>query len=398
MKKIQYIPFIFCLGICALTAGCGYTGTADASKQKPEGKAAAEELSDLAFEQEDAYQQMALYIQEGLRTYDIEGTYQVYFGELGKSVCEILLEGENEWWEERISCSYDAENGWYTFRGEYEPIFRENPFIWEQLAEDSDYVKKMRENYVYSTQISKNQDIVSNIHYHSENGPVECDIWKMVPDTENSYVTPYFLRPYLYTYYDDRMKIYITIEYPQICLKDDVLEGKINEALKNAFFYSYDYDDEESRLNPREQTYGEITRNYVITRLDEAFFSMRIFEYNNSRGANHPNKLERGITVDMKTGEVLCLQDVISGGWTPVSLLDTGAFHCISPEIDEENWMRQVRESWEHDRYAELSSLDSKFYLTQDGLGLITEVSRYYGPIEASFEELGLELEIDAGG
>lgn len=137
MKKLRYVISLICsLAVCALAAGCGQTT-----------------------EQEDAYQQMAMYIQEGFRTYGIEGTYQAYFEEIKEIediYCDILLEGENEWWEERISGSYDAETGWYTFEGVYEPIFAENVpegNPWGHLKEDSDFVTNMRENYVYSAQL-----------------------------------------------------------------------------------------------------------------------------------------------------------------------------------------------------------------------------------------------------
>ena len=103
----------------------------------------------------------------------------------------------------------------------------------------------------------------------------------------------------------------------------------------------------------------------------------------------------------MQTGEVLQLRDVIGDDWTPLSLLDTGAFQCLwvwkdGNENDEESsewWLQSVREQWENnDRYGSLDALDSDFYLTQDGLGLITFVSRYYNPIEAKFEDLGVEF------
>lgn len=214
----------------------------------------------------------------------------------------------------------------------------------------------------------------------------------MTPDTVGSY----FLRTHLYTYYDDRMDLYITIEYPQLRLDDNTLEERINAELKKAFFFSY-FSDAASLLNPREQMYGEITRNYVITRLDETYFSMRIFEYNDFRAANHPNEWENGITINLKTGETLRLQDVIGKDWTPVSLLDTGAFHCMwgavaSSESDDEMMIQMVSDDWDHDSYATLDALDDRFYVTPDGLGLISFcIPHSYVAIEATFAELGVE-------
>lgn len=38
-----------------------------------------------------------------------------------------------------------------------------------------------------------------------------------------------------------------------------------------------------------------------------------------------------------------------------------------------------------------LSEYDSCFYLTENGLGIITFAGRYYNCLEASFEDLGIE-------
>lgn len=434
MKKMRYgILYSFCLVAgCALAAGCGDTGQAEAGTileqemidksdvtestvEEASGAGAVDEaeqnaekaLTQLTPEQLDAYQQMTLYIQEGFRTYHIEDTYQAYFQEMenlddGTCECSILLEGQgsDELWYEQIACSYDAENEWYRFEGVFEPIFVDA--FYDGLDEDSDFVKNVRENYVYTTEISKKQDFALPIHYDSENGPVEHDTWKIPPDSE--WIGRY-VRTYLYTYNDDRMDLDIIIEYPQVSLKDDALEEEINTKLKNAVFFPYGYEEGESVWNPRDKAYADITRNYVITREDENYFSMRIFEDNYYRGANHPNQFERGFTINMKTGEVLRLQDVVGENQTPLSLLDTGAFRCLwswkdgneSDEETSENWMNQLHSSFESDLYAELASFDSCFYLTQDGLGLITEISRYYTPIEASFADLGFTPEIFTG-
>lgn len=289
MKRIIIygIAFCFCLALCILPA--------DSSAKLPP-------------EQKDAYQQMSLYIQEGFRTYHIDDTYQAYFASIEdseKGTCDILLEGENEWWEERIAYSYDAENGWYTFEGVFEPIFTQDRSFYKfrgyEIDQDADFVANMRKTYVYSAEISKKTDMTLPIRYDSENGPIECDLWKMTPDSER---TESYIKPYLYTYYDDRMDIYITIEYPQVSLEDNELEEQINAELKQAFFYSYGYE-EKNEWNPTDEAYGEITRNYVITREDEECLSIRIYEYNDFRGANHPNEWEQVLTINMKTGEPL---------------------------------------------------------------------------------------------
>ena len=415
-KAMRYTIFAACFAICILLAGCGNARQEETEVIEIESEVAEsteeEVLSELELtvqdaqeddfaglspEQIDAYQQLTLYIQEGFRTYGIEGTYQAYYGEIeaeDRKYVEILLEGEGELFIEIISYTYDAQSGWYSFKGQSEGIFSKGSF-WA-LREDASFVEEIRKNYVYQTQIAKNVDIAVPIHYDSQNGPIEYDERQIVPDSE---LVGRYVRHYIYTYYDDRMDIYITIEYPQVSLKDLEEMKRINTALRDAFFYTYGT--EEKEWNPSGEAYTEINRNYVITREDETFFSMRIYEYNSFRGANHPNEWETGITINMQTGEVLQLQDVIGDDWTPLSLLDTGAFQCLwfwkdgneSNKESSESWMQDVREKWEnYDRYGSLDTLDSEFYLTQDGLGLITSVSRYYTPIEAKFADLGVEF------
>ena len=126
-KAMRYTIFGACFAICILLTGCGNAGqekteiVSDAAESSleevlSESKTTAQDVKENDFaglspEQIDAYQQLTLYIQEGFRTYGIEGIYQAYFGEIegedGKYECEILLEGEGELWGERISYTYD---------------------------------------------------------------------------------------------------------------------------------------------------------------------------------------------------------------------------------------------------------------------------------------------------
>lgn len=338
--------------------------------------------------QQDAYGQMILYIQEGFRKYGIEGSYQAYFlpieEEDGTYSCDILLEGETDKWAEEITYTYDAKTGWYTFEGKYEPIFVQDPL--SLMDEDSSFVKETKANYVFHTEISQKKDYSKPIHYYSENGPVENTVSMINPHTAEETDT-YSLCPTLYTYLDDRLDVDIAIEYLQIYHDDDVLEEKINALLKKAFFL---------QLEPTKEAYINIKRNYIVERMDERYLSIRIYEYNDSRYANHPNEGEEGITIDMQTGEVLCLQDVVGNAWTISKLLESGAFHCLwvwrdggeSFETLEQQWMEDLIEAKKN---AILSDYDSNFYLTEDSLGLITYSGRYYTCMEAKFTDLGLD-------
>ena len=342
----------------------------------------------------DLHQQIALYLQEGFRKYNIEGVYQLYFESIDESktdnYCTMLLEGENAFWDERISYTYDEESGWYTFHGQYEPIFAKAYYL--KKKENSSFVTDMKENYTYQTQISKYTDIPASIHYNSDQGPVEKDeIWLLSPYEQNGFTynmeeeLPYFIQPYLYSYLDNRLGVDITIEYMKIISSDNEMDIMINDAIKKAFFYGYDTsisEDNGATLQPETSLYTTITRQYYISRADEDYLSIRIYEYNDSRLANHPNEWETGITIDMHIGEVLYLQDIIGKEWTPAELLKTGAFDTDWIDSD---WLDQLNEDIEKDT---LSDYDFYFYITDKNLGLVTFFSRYYTCIEADLKEL----------
>jgi hypothetical protein len=224
---------------------------------------------------------------------------------------------------------------------------------------------------------------------------VEYDDRKITPIDEEP--GGYYTQSYLYSYYDDRMDIYITIDYPQIYSKDNNdLETQINAELRKAFLSFYDSEIyKESEIDPAKEAYGLINRNYIITRADESYLSIRIFTYSDFRAGAHPSDGETGITINRKTGEVLCLQDVVGEYFTPISLLDTGKFH-IEPQEEyseaiNEQWFQMLHEYWErNDGYSALTTLDSEFYLTPDSLGLITSLGNEYMRIEATFTDLGI--------
>lgn len=346
----------------------------------------AEKAAELSAEQIDAYEQMALYIQEGFRIYGIEDVYQAYFGPIEEEgeyfSCDILLEGEGELWSEFISYTVDEETAWYTFAGQDERIFSKDS-LWT-VDEDSSFAADLKENYMYKVQIAGKADLAGAIHYFSEGGPVERDGRKEIPFRESASGCGYYVYPMLYAYQDERLDIDIIIEYPWISLADDELEKTVNEALKKAFFYGYYSDD---RLYPEKELYTSICRTYSITREDENYFSVRIYEYNDTRGANHPNEWEQGITIDLQTGESLRLEDVVGKEQSIQALLDSGAFESLL------SWEGESTEDWIGRLHAEgdkLSDYDPYFYLLDDGIGLVTFSGRYYNCLEAKFDDLGI--------
>ncbi|MDE5891424.1 MAG: hypothetical protein K2H45_00725, partial [Acetatifactor sp.] len=344
----------------------------------------------------EAYQQMAMYIQEGFRKYQIEGSYQAYFGdisELGEHMlCDILLVDEAARWGECLSFAYDEEADWYIFNSQFEPIFSKDLSNTEVKGSS---LSEILDNYVYEVTIARDTNFAAPIRYTSENGPAERDEYIYYPwdheDKEQKH--GYYLVLKSYSYQDERVDINITIQYPQVRLGDErkEIEEVINEKLRTAFFYDYEYKGEKGTLVPSEYIYTDIDRHYLITREDERYLSMRIYEYNHTRWANHPNEWETGITLDMQTGETLRLEDVVGKDTTPELLLNSGAFHGLwtSEIVDNDDfWIGKLKEDIQDES---LSDYDSYFYLTDTGLGLVTFWARYYANLEAEFEDLGVE-------
>ena len=422
---------VLCVFLCMVFSGCGDVGE-EAIERAGEDLAeslgagltetVSEETLPEALEKVDtsefsqlpeAYQQMALYILEGFRKYQVEESYRAYFSPIenndgslwvdGKycgsseniqgrySSCDILLESEDVWWSENLAFEYDAEADWYVFASQYEPVFSKDTFYAER--DGSSDVEDILGSYVYEIGISRDADMAAPIRYTSENGPVEQDERIYYPWTfgDEGKEHDYFVAPMIYSYRDERLDTDITIYYPQINLygeRDDI-EEIINGKLREAFFYDYGME-EGGMLVPGEQLYTDIDRYYKITREDDRYFSMRIYEYNSTRGAAHPNNWETGLTLDLQTGERVYLKDVVGEASTPELLLDSGAFRELWgwEGDDEGDWIERLKERV---KSSGLSAYDSYFYLTDTGLGLITFESRYYTNLEAEFEDLGLE-------
>lgn len=361
-----------------------------------------------------AYQQMAMYIQEGFRIYHVEGEYQAYFGPIkggasgiwvdGRYVgmwdetdsnyftCDILLEGEGDQWREELAFTYDAEADWYVFSSQYEPLFAGDS-LWAEWGDS--YAKEIQDNCVCQIVIARDADIAAPIRYDSENGPMEQDLYLDHLWNFSHEIIAYEIIPKAYFYWDERLDVDISIRYPQVELKEgkEEMEEAINEKLREAFFYGYGWGDEDNVLVPREEMYTDIERYYMITREDERYLSMRIYEYNSYRLANHPNEWETGITFDMRTGEVVQLEDVLgrdrADDYTLGDLLDSGAFRKLWVWLPEDgDWIEELKEEKGDDL---LSDYETDFYLTDTGLGLITSMYRYYTCLEADYEDLGIK-------
>ncbi|MBD5459550.1 MAG: hypothetical protein HDR26_01220 [Lachnospiraceae bacterium] len=100
--------------------------------------------------------------------------------------------------------------------------------------------------------------------------------------------------------------------------------------------------------------------------------------------------------MDCTTGEVVVPSDIIKGETPLTELLETGAFRCVqiwrsgneSMEEAERQNLKEIIEDFQRsgETISDLNSGD--FYLTENGLGLVTNDGRYYTCLEADLADL----------
>lgn len=375
---------------------------------------AAFPYAELSPETEAVFCQILLLLQDGFRQYDVPNTYQVYFcapeeyytNDDGNTVmeCKMLLKDTDAvgtdfvYWEEYLHFIFDKESCRYTFIRQYEPVMTQNDSF--DINANFSWAEEVLENYVYKTTLSSDTIIDTPVQYDAASGPVVSD---------NFFTTsPYFPvhKPlWLYTYRDERMGVYITIPYPVLYVSDPDLHKILNARIREAFFYGYDWEKEPNPLIPKEMMLTTIDRSYCITREDAQYFSVRIYEYNESRLAAHPNEWESCLTLSMETGNVITLSDIVGERYTLTQLLGSEAFHVnwgswgnfVDAEHlteAEKEWMDTIREYYQD---SALEVFDTDFYLTDDSLGLIVPgFGNEYTCIEANLSDLGLDEWIGA--
>lgn len=378
------------LSLCLFCTGCFDGGDMhDVTPNIPSSPAPTQVGDALTAQQRDAYEQMTLFIQEGFRTYGIEGNYQAYFGELVMPVtlgkeqvgsCKILLEGETGLWEEQLSFSYVADQDRYTFEGEWEPLLA-GDVSWAE-SEDSDFVVQTRENYMYKTEISQEKQLLIPVRYRAGNGPVDHHEFWLDGDNHRD-TDKYIVRPYIYSYLDDRLEFYATIGYPEISCEDKALEETINNNIQKELIGEIGKDD----------MYGEMTSRYKIERADDMYFSIVSYEYYNTQWGAHPAEWPATLTINMETGAVVTLEDIVGEKWDLQELLASDAF-----DWDQSWWMAwdDLPEGWEDEVRKDasdntLNDYNHKFYLTEDSLVLYVYYWDDYLPIKAKLSDLGLE-------
>ena len=166
--------------------------------------------------------------------------------------------------------------------------------------------------------------------------------------------------------------------------------SKLNEMIRENFFYRHSLQKE--MWDPLQLNYINIDRTYQITRQDDTYLSMRIYESYTITGYV-TRYSETGLTINLKTGKKMDLDEILllymGRTFTSRELLESGAFRCLwfwrdNNEQDdselEQIWLERVSGN----------TIDpcNKFYLTEEGLGLITHDVGYYTCVEADFADL----------
>ena len=385
MKATGLKLLLLTLSLCFLFTGCFDGGDVhDVTPNIPSSPAPTQEQEQLPAWQKDVFEQITLFIQEGFRTYGIEGSYMAYFDEIEGTItegaCAILLIGDTTLWKEALSFSYDEQQDRYTFKGEWEPIL--TGYDNWQLKETDDFFVQIYENknYAYKTMISTMKQFEIPTRYEAGNGPITYSTFLSV-DHDNESGNNYYVHPMVYSYLDDRLEVYAAVEYPQIGCEDEKLEQTINNHIREAFLTDIG----------KEDMYTDIYGQYRIKRADDLYFSFSFYTYYNTQWGAHPSDGSTTLTINMQTGEVVTLEDFVGEDWTVETLLSNNAFVWNIPLSDErpEGWKEEVLRSSIDDEC--LADYNNKFYLTEDSLCILLHDYEDYFSIEAKLSDLGLE-------
>lgn len=341
------------------------------------------------------HQQMLLYLQKGLKDYEITKTLSVYVIEpKEEGIWEAYLFDTENIWKENIFYEFDDEKNWYFIQESYEPVFT-NDDTWASVANDTER-EAIKKEAIYQTELSADSILPWSIRYTGPEGPTTIEHYK-TSGHFHSFSAYLSLESWCYVFEDVRQKIHIFIEYPQLSYhySDSMTEElceKINQTIHHAFFYDYFEDDQEMNSLHMQNYY--IERCYLVTKKEEEILSIRIYDESYRRGCNHPNEGETGLTINCNTGEIVKLEEILKADLSIKELIDANLFHCLwvwrdTPYQDaaelEQEYLSRISPYYN----LTVADFDNRnFYLTEDSLGLITSNGRYYTCIEASLEDL----------
>ncbi len=323
-----------------------------------------------------SFRQALLFLQQGFRQHGVEGTYTVWFAPAGEDRQELLLEDpEGRFWQESFTCTWDEERDWYTFSNLFEPVLTQEGDRWAREADGE--TAAFQAAAVWQTELTADRDLDVPLRFDVPPGPSVYD-----RQWGGGKEAPPRMLYRLWLYQDPRLQFTAEVEYPQYAeyLADFPDPEKVNARIREAFF----------SFRPEGEMQGAMLRNGVVARADERLLSLRIYAYNELRAAAHPSDWYIGLTLDLETGEALTLRDILGPDRTVGALLDSGAFRC--EQVWGEGADREGLEALQMEEARTRIDPDSteNFYLTEDSLGLISSVGRYFFYMEAPLAALGL--------
>ncbi|MBU7006014.1 DUF3298 domain-containing protein [Phosphitispora fastidiosa] len=176
------------------------------------------------------------------------------------------------------------------------------------------------------------------------------------------------------TYTDQQVNIEVEIKYPVITkMQNKDIENRINSIIENKFGLH----DEPTETG--DETFKEtLNVNYEVKRRTENALSLRIFFSAYMEGAAHPSNFIEGLTINLKTGKELQLQDLFAQGVDYKSILDP----ILKEKVNK----------LDYELFEEFKGIEDKqgFYLTDTALVI------YYQEYVYTPHAVGpLEFEID---
>lgn len=325
------------------------------------------------------FAQELLFLQQGLRQHGVEGTCTVYFAP--PETCpdlfaqDLLIEGTEGLWWERLTGTYDKERDWYTFTGSFEPILLPETVRGEYAETDREEKEAFRDAATARAELSADMDLPTPLRFDVPPGPVTYCQRQEEMDWGSAIET------YTYLYQDLRLDFSAEIRCPRFAALPRAEE--VDRRLEEALFYGCP-DGRNSAWSPAELWYGQVQRTFEITRWDGRYLSLCVYEYNDFRQANRPNEWYTGLTIDTETGDVLTPADVLGPDW-PIEDCGAGPFHSLPPwDMDGEEMLAALRTAVER-------NASDRFYLTDSTIVFIDNSARQSRRLEAPLPALGLD-------
>ena len=186
----------------------------------------------------------------------------------------------------------------------------------------------------------------------------------------------------------------IHIQYPQLVeYQDTNTQNMANEILYERSFQNVQGLIPELCVNTMDNSIYYY-QNYVVASNKRSYTSF-IFEGEWCRGVRSPNGIKFGVTLDLNTGEIIELFDIVDGNMLRDLLLN-GQFHQVNPSYEGEE--SYIREEWIKEEI-QYWRKNISYYLTDKSIVIILEKYRSlwdHVSLEITYEEAFRALKSEA--